>query len=108
MQRQTRIWLVWLGLLLAVALLVPGQGQATEERGPGYAMQRANLAKDLNLSPEKAQEFQAVGEKYNRLRTEIIERIRKNESELEKGLAAPQPDGGKIKALVERDHLRPC
>ena len=100
MKKRTDFWLVCLGLLLAVALLTPDLGQAREERGGSPDMQKEKLAKDLNLTPEKAKDFQAVGEKYDQSREEIIERIRNNESELEKALAVPQPDDAKIKELV--------
>ena len=100
MKKRTDFWLVCLGLLLAVALLTPGLGQAREERGGGPGMHKEKLAKDLNLTSEKAKEFQAVDEKYDQSRKEIIDRIRNNESELEKVLAGTQPDEGKIKELV--------
>jgi Spy/CpxP family protein refolding chaperone len=100
MKKRTDFWLVCLGLLLAVALLTPGLGQAKEERGGSPGMHQEKLAKDLNLTPEKAKEFRVVGEKYDQSREEIIERIRNNESELEKALAVTQPDEAKIKELV--------
>jgi len=100
MKKRTDFWLVCLGLLLAVALLTPGLGQAGEERGGSPGRYNEKLAKDLNLTPEKAKEFQVVGEKYDQSREEIIERMRNNESELEKALAVTQPDEAKIKELV--------
>ena len=41
-----------------------------------------------------------MGEKYDQSREGIIERIRNNESELEKALAVTQTDEAKIKELV--------
>jgi Spy/CpxP family protein refolding chaperone len=100
LKKRTDFWQVCLGLLLVVALLTPGIGQASEEPGSSPAMQREKLAKDLNLTPEKAKEFQMVGEKYDQSREEIIGQMRNNESELEKALAVTQPDEAKIKELV--------
>ena len=100
MKKRTDFWLVCLGLLLAVALLTPGLGQAREERGGSPGMYKEKLAKDLNLTPEKAKEFQVVDEKYDQSRNEIIEQMSNNESELEKALAVTQPDDAKIKELV--------
>jgi Spy/CpxP family protein refolding chaperone len=100
MKKRTDFWQVCLGLLLVVALLTPGIGQAREEPGSSPAMQREKLAKDLNLTPEKAKEFQVVDEKYDQSREEIIGQMRNNENELEKALAITQPDEAKIKELV--------
>jgi Spy/CpxP family protein refolding chaperone len=100
MKRKTDLRLVGLGLLLAVALLAPGLVQAKEEPGRNPGVFREKVARDLNLTPDKAKAFLAVGEKYDRSRQEIIARIKKNESELTKALAAPQPDAAKIKGLV--------
>lgn len=74
---------------------------------PGASMQRENLAQELHLTPEKAKEFQAVGDKYAQSRMAIIDRIKKNEGELGKSLAAPKPDAAKIKdlaAAISADH----
>jgi Spy/CpxP family protein refolding chaperone len=100
MKRNMDFRLVGLGLLLVAALLAPRLGQAQEKREGSYSELQQRLIKELNLTPEKAKEFQAVGEKYDRNRVEIIGRIEKNEGELEKALAAPQPDAAKINELV--------
>jgi Spy/CpxP family protein refolding chaperone len=100
MKKRTDFWQVYLGLFLAVVLLAPGIGQAREEPGGSPSIQREKLAKDLNLTPEKAKEFQVVGEKYDQSREEIIGPMRNNESELEKALTVTQPDEAKIKELV--------
>lgn len=100
MERKTDFRLRWLGLLLVAALMAPSLGQAQEKREGGYPELQQKLVKELNLMPEKAKEFQAVGEKYDQSRAEIIGKIEKNDSELEKALAAPQPDEGKINELV--------
>lgn len=100
MQRKTDLRLVGLGLLLAVALLLPGPVQAKEKPGSDYGIKKAKLAQDLGLTPDKAKAFLAVGEKYEGSRQAIIERIKKNESALSQALAAPKPDVAKIKTLV--------
>ena len=100
MKKRTDFGLVCLGLLLTAVLLTPGPGQAREERGGSPGMHKEKLAKDLNLTPEKAEQFQRLDEKYDQGRKEIIERIRNNESQLDKALAVTPPDEGKIKELV--------
>lgn len=95
---------VGLALFLGVAFLAAMPVQALE-RGA----QNEKLIKELNLTPEKAKEFQAVGEKYARSRKDLVERIKKNESELEQALAAAKPDEGKIKVLaaaISADHSK--
>jgi Spy/CpxP family protein refolding chaperone len=100
MKRKTDFRLMWLGLLLVVALMAPSLGQAQEKREGSYSELQQKLVKELNLTPDKAKEFQAVGEKYDQSLAEVIGRIEKNDRELEKALAAPQPDEGKINELV--------
>lgn len=100
MQSIKNFWLVGIILLLAVTLSIPGLGQAQEKRGSDPGVQKEKIAQDLGLTPDKAKAFLAVGEKYQRGRQETIERIRKNEGELEQAMAAPQPDGAKITGLV--------
>jgi Spy/CpxP family protein refolding chaperone len=100
MKRKTDFCLMWLGLLLLVALLAPSLGQAQEKREGSYSELQQKLVKELNLTPDKAKEFQAVGQKYDQSRLELIGKIEKNDSELEKALAAPQPDAGKINELL--------
>ena len=53
MKKRTDFRLICLGLLLAVALLTPGLGQAKEERGGSPGMYKEKLANDLNLTPRK-------------------------------------------------------
>ena len=100
MKRIRNFWWVGVGLLLAVALLTPGLGQAIGEPGSQPGLEKERIAKDLGLTPDKAQAFLAVDEKYDRSRQVIIEEITKDEGELEKSIAAPQPDGAKITGLV--------
>lgn len=101
MRSKKDVWAIWLGLLLVVTLLAPGLVQAKEEGvGSDFKMQCEKLIKELNLAPDKAKEFLAVGGRYDQSRKGIIEGLKKDQGELEEALAAPQPDEGKIKALV--------
>jgi Spy/CpxP family protein refolding chaperone len=94
-------WSMALVLLMAAMLLTPGNRQAQAEPAGGhYKLEWEKLAKELNLTPEKAAKFQAVGAKYSETRKDFIEKLKKNENELEKAVAAPQPDEVKIKELV--------
>ena len=101
MTRKAGFRLTWVVGFLMMALLAPNLGQAKEEPEGGHpGIQREKLVQDLNLAPDKAQAFLAVGKKYEHMRGEVIERIKQNDLELEKALAAPQPDEAKIKEMV--------
>jgi Spy/CpxP family protein refolding chaperone len=94
-------WRPGLALLLTAMLLIPGIGQAQAEPAAGhYKLEWEKLVKELNLTPEKAEEFQAIGARYLQTRKDLIEKLKKDESDLEKAVAAPQPDEAKIKELV--------
>ncbi len=80
--------------------MTPVLGHSEDQKTGDMQMQRDQLVKELNLSPDKAKEFLAVGEKYHQTREEIIARIKKGEIDLETALAAPQPDDGKINQVV--------
>jgi Spy/CpxP family protein refolding chaperone len=101
MNRKMEFWHIGLGLLFAAALLAPGHTLAKEERGgTGHGLPREQIVKELDLSPAKAKEFLAVGDKYEETRKGIIEGIKNSEGELEKALSAPKSDEEKIKGLV--------
>ncbi len=105
MQGNKKFWSMALGLILALALVVPALAQ--EKKAPGKEMgalfkkERAKLCGELKLSPDKAKEFMAIGDKYDQQRQEIIEQIKKNEGELKAAVAASPPDEAKIKGLVD-------
>jgi Spy/CpxP family protein refolding chaperone len=94
-------WRLALVLLMAAMLLTPGTGQAQSEPAGGhYKLEWEKLVKELNLTPKKAAEFQAIGAKYSQTRQGLIETLKNNEAELEKAVATPQPDEAKINKLV--------
>lgn len=94
-------WRMALVLLMATMLLTPGNGQAqSEPAGSHYKLEWEKLVKELNLTPEKAAELQAIGAKYSQTRESLIEKLKKNETDLEKAVAGPKPDEVKIKELV--------
>src|SRR5208337_387725 len=78
MKRKTDLRLRCLGLLLVAALMAPSLGQAQEQREGSYSELQQRLIKELNLTPEKAKEFQAVSGKYEKSRAEIIGKIEKS------------------------------
>ena len=92
--------LICLALVLALVLPATGFGQSKETSETAYALQKERICKDLGLSTDKAKEFKAVEDKFGQSRKEIVTRMRQNEDELEKLLAAAQPDEKKIKELV--------
>ena len=101
-----KFWMIGVGLLVAVGLLVPAMAQEKKAQGKEtmaefFKKERENLCGELKLSPDKAKEFLAVGEKYDQKRKEIIEQIKKNEADLKAALAASPPDGAKVKSVVD-------
>ncbi len=87
--------------ILSAMLLIPAPGQAKEEPwGEWQKMRRATAVKKLNLSPEKAKDFNAVAEKYAKDRQELFERLKKSQAELQNAVATVTPDEAKIKGLV--------
>ncbi len=99
MPRKTNFWLA---LFLAAALLAPGLGQAKEEPTDEGKAQWQQLIRNLNLAPDQAKSFQAVEEKYGQIRQDLTARIKQNEDDLEKAMAAAQPDDTKLKELVAK------
>jgi Spy/CpxP family protein refolding chaperone len=90
-----------LGLLIVAMLLTPGNCPAQPAPpGSNYKLEWEKLAKELNLTPEKAAQFQEIGAKYSQTRESLVEKLKKNETDLEKAVAAPKPDEVKIKELV--------
>jgi Spy/CpxP family protein refolding chaperone len=88
-------------LLMTVMLLTPGNRQAqAEPAGSHYKLEWQQLVKELDLTSKKAAEFQAVGAKYSETRKALIEKLKKNETDLEKAVTGPKPDMAKIKQLV--------
>jgi len=99
--KSNNFWLMALVLLMAAMLLTPGNYQAqAQPAGSQYKLDWDKLVKELNLTLEKAAEFQAVGAKYSQARTESIEKMQKNEADLEKAVSGSKPDEVKIKELV--------
>ena len=86
--------------ILSAMLLIPALGQAQEDSWTEmHKMRRATLVQELKLSPEKAKEFNAVEAKYVKDRQELIERLKKSQTELQTAMAAA-PDAAKIQGLV--------
>ena len=53
--------------ILSVMVLIPALGQAKEESwGEFHKMRRASAVQELKLSPEKAKEFNALEDKYEK------------------------------------------
>jgi Spy/CpxP family protein refolding chaperone len=101
MKRQTGFRFLKAALLVAMALLVLGPGQVLGDPGASYSsLERATLIKELGLAAEQTKAFQAVGDKFDKIREGIVAGLETKESDLEKALAAPKPDEQKIKGLV--------
>ena len=86
-------------VLLIFGFLTPGLGQS-QKAGGEFSVPREQVLRDLNLAPDKAKAFMAVGEHWDKIRQNIIAGIKGNETGLETALAAPQPDDSKITHLV--------
>ncbi len=100
-EHRGRCWPRQVAVLLMVALVALGAALARgESRGSSNAAERETLVKELGLTPEQARDFQAVGDKYDQGREAIVGSAAAKENDLEKALAAPQPDEARIKELV--------
>jgi Spy/CpxP family protein refolding chaperone len=94
-------WFLALMPLMTVLVLTSSfRPTQAEPAGGRYKLEWQKLEKELNLTSKKAAEFQAVGAKYSQIRKALIEKLKKNETALEKAVAAPKPDMAKIKELV--------
>jgi Spy/CpxP family protein refolding chaperone len=94
-------WFLALMPLMTVMILTPSfRPTLAEPAGGRYKLEWQKLEKELNLTSKKAAEFQALGAKYSQTREALIEKLKKNEADLEKAVAAPKPDMAKIKELV--------
>jgi Spy/CpxP family protein refolding chaperone len=90
-----------LGLILAAALLLPALGQAQAESPSKSQAWKAQLAKEMKLSPEKEAKFIAMTDKYANLRQQLYEKLKKNQEVLGAAVAAAKPDEAKVKELVK-------
>ena len=80
-------------MLLVAVLLALGAAPARGESQASYSVgERETLVKELGLTPEQARDFQAIGDKYDKSREAMAGSVAAKESDLEKALAAPQPD----------------
>jgi len=95
-----------LGLLttiLSFLLVIPalGQtGQTNEALGKQLKDYKAQILKDLKISPDKEKALVAVEEKYSLQRGEIVENSTKAWDTLQAALAAPKSDEAKVKEAV--------
>ncbi len=87
-------------VLVIAMLVVPGLGYAKEEKGHNIEKFRAQLMKQLKLTPDKEKAFKAVDEKYTTERKQIIADMKKSQKDLWAALKAAKPDEAKIKGLV--------
>lgn len=80
----------------------PEQGQAVGEKvmGDQFKQRRIAMIKGLKLAPDKEKAVLAVEEKYVQQRRATINNLKQAHTDLETALAAPTPDEGKIKGLV--------
>jgi Spy/CpxP family protein refolding chaperone len=89
-----------LSLVVAAALLVPNLVLAKDKGWEHYKERKMQIIKTMNLSPEKAKEFEAIDEKYTKDRKGIFSDLRKNASDLKQAFSMASPDEVKVKGLV--------
>jgi Spy/CpxP family protein refolding chaperone len=94
-----RFWLIASVLLMALMLLTAGNRPAPAA-GRHYKLEWQKLEKELDLSSKQAAEFQAVGAKYSQIRAALVEKLKKNETDLGKAVSGPKPEMNKVKELV--------
>lgn len=87
--------------ILICLVLFPAWGEGKEGFWDEmHKMHRASLVQELQLSPEKAKDFNALEERYGKERDELVEGLKKSHAELQNALAAAPPDEARIKGLV--------
>jgi hypothetical protein len=96
----TILKLLVVGVVLSVLVGTQSLAPAKEEAQSDSQAFRVHLVKTLNLRPDEARIFMQVEEKYDRIRQEALERIKKSAEQLEKLLSGEKPDGGKLKELT--------
>ena len=96
--------LVMLGVALGALVWTPILSQARETKCKHVKEMRQKLAQELKLSPEKTKEFMAIGEKYDKIRRDALEKINKSLEQLKPLLNAEKPDEGKVKELVKANN----
>lgn len=92
-----------LTIILSFLLVIPalGQtGQTNEALGQQLKDYKAQILKDLKITPDKAKALVAVEEKYSLKRGEIVDASDKAWKNLKAALAAPKPDNAKVKGAV--------
>jgi hypothetical protein len=88
----TNLKIIAVGLALVVLLGTPSLLPAKEEGQSDSKELRAHLIKALKLTADKDRTFMAVEEKYDRIRQEALERIKKSEEQLEKILSGEKTE----------------
>ena len=92
-----------LSILLSVLLVVPAlsqTGQTNEELGKQLKDYKANILKELKITPDKEKALMAVEDKYSLMRGEIVDSSTQAWDNLQAALAAPKPDEAKVKGAV--------
>ena len=100
MKGNTNLKLLVAGVVLTILAGTSSLAPAKEEGQSDIQALRSHLAKTLDLRPDRAKTFIKVEEKYDRIRQEALERIKKSEEQLEKLMAGGKPDEGKLKKLI--------
>jgi hypothetical protein len=100
MRGSKKLLIVAVCLVLSGLLIAPAMAEKAGGAWAHFKEGKAKVVKSLNLAPDKQKEFNAVEEKFVSQRKAIFEGLKKDYSELEKALAAPKPDEGKVKTLV--------
>ena len=86
--------------ILGAMLVMPALGQTKEEEGAHYKEQKAQMIKELKLSPEKEKVMLAVETKYAAERKTIITGVKQANDDLQAAMATANPDEAKLKELV--------
>ena len=89
--------------ILSVLLVVPALGQTAqtnEELGKQLKDYKAQILKELKITPDKEKALMAVEDKYSLMRGEIVDSSTKAWDTLQAALAAPNPDEAKLKEAV--------
>ena len=99
MSRKFNFKLVALCTILSAMLVVPALGQGNNEGGQ-FKERKAQMIKQLKLSPDKEKAALAMEEKYSKERQEIIAGMKKANTDLAAAVKVTPQDESKIKGLV--------
>ena len=91
--------IVLVSIFIFGLLMLPGLSQATD-REAKFQEYRQKLIQELNLSPDKAKEFNDVGDQYLKARMDLYAQMQQAMDNLKQAMAATPRDEAKVQDAV--------